>query len=93
MIDLRNKPTIVGEKIILRPFKVVKDFPHLEECVKDPEVLKFTGISHEFDREQIINWYNTRNEQTNRLDLAIIGKSKNILIGEVVVNLSHLNGQ
>ena len=87
MIDLRNKPTIVGEKVILRPFKVDEDFPYLEECLKDPEVLKFTGSSKEYDREETINWYNTRNEQTNRLDLAIIDKPQNILIGEVVVNL------
>ncbi|RUL50327.1 GNAT family N-acetyltransferase [Lysinibacillus antri] len=87
MIDLRNKPTIVGEKIILRPFKVEEDFPYLEECLKDPEVLKFTGASHTFNQEEIIKWYTTRNEQIDRLDLAIIDKSTNTLIGEVVINL------
>ncbi|TSI08290.1 GNAT family N-acetyltransferase [Lysinibacillus sp. BW-2-10] len=87
MIDLRNKPTIVGEKIILRPFKVEEDFPYLEECLKDPEVLKFTGASQSFNQEEIIKWYTTRNEQIDRLDLAIIDKSTNTLIGEVVINL------
>jgi len=53
MIDLKVKPTLVGKKVILRPF-IDEDFPYLEECLKDPEVLKFTGISHEFDREEII---------------------------------------
>ncbi|TCS96487.1 GNAT family N-acetyltransferase [Hazenella coriacea] len=86
MIDLKNKPTIVGEKVILRPFKV-EDLPHLEECLTDPEVIKLTGSSSEFDREVIINWYKTRNVQTDRLDLAIVDKFQNILVGEVVVNL------
>ncbi|HWL23246.1 MAG TPA: GNAT family protein [Ureibacillus sp.] len=87
MINLRNKPTIVGEKVTLRPFHVVEDFPYLEECLQDPEVLKFTGASKEYNREEILDWYSTRNEQTDRLDLAIVDKSNNILIGEVVVNL------
>ncbi|WP_442598595.1 GNAT family N-acetyltransferase [Neobacillus sp. D3-1R] len=87
MVDLAAKPEMVGEKVILRPFRVEKDFPFLEECLKDPEVLKLTGSSPGFDREQIINWYSTRNEQTDRLDLAIVDKTENILVGEAVVNL------
>ncbi|MFZ3580071.1 GNAT family N-acetyltransferase [Virgibacillus sp. DJP39] len=86
MMDLGNKPTLVGKKIILRPFNVVEDFPYLEECLKDDEVLEFTGSSPEFNREDTINWYKTRNKPTDRLDLAIIDKSNNILVGEAVVN-------
>lgn len=86
MVDLSNKPHIEGSKVILRPFKE-EDFPYLEECLKDPEVIKLTGSTVEFDREKIINWYNSRNEQTDRLDLAIVDKSENHLVGEVVVNL------
>ncbi|QYR23464.1 GNAT family N-acetyltransferase [Paenibacillus sp. sptzw28] len=87
MIDLKYKPTIVGEKIILRPFKVIEDFPHLEQCLMDPEVLKLTGSSSDYNREEVVNWYNTRNEQTDRLDLAIVDKFQDILVGEVVINL------
>lgn len=86
MIDLKTKPTIVGEKVILRPF-IVEDLPDIEECLKDPEVIKLTGSSPNFDREVFINWYKTRNVQIDRLDLAIVDKSQNILVGEVVVNL------
>lgn len=86
MIDLKYKPTIVGEKIILRPFEV-EDLPCLEECLKDPEVIKLTGSSPEYDREATMNWYKTRNVQTDRLDLAIVDKSQNILVGEAVFNL------
>ena len=86
MIDLKIKPTLVGEKVILRPF-IDEDFPDLEECLKDPEVIKLTGSSSEYDREVTMNWYGTRNVQTDRLDLAIVDQSQTILVGEVVVNL------
>lgn len=86
MIYLGHKPVLEGEKVVLRPFKEA-DFPYIEECLKDPEVLKLTGSSTDFDREIILNWYNTRNDQTDRLDLAIVDQSQGILVGEVVINL------
>ncbi|WP_371069461.1 GNAT family N-acetyltransferase [Sediminibacillus sp. JSM 1682029] len=87
MIDFSNKPTITGEKVILRPFMVETDFPYLAECLKDPEVLKLTGSDAGFDQEEVLKWYQTRNGQTDRLDLAIVDKQENHLVGEVVVNL------
>ncbi|MBE4906453.1 GNAT family N-acetyltransferase [Bacillus luteolus] len=86
MINLADKPTILGEKVILRPF-TEDDIPYLEECLKDPEVIKLTGSSADLDRETFLNWYRTRNEQTDRLDLAIVDQSQGILVGEVVINL------
>ena len=86
MIDLRHKPLIEGEKVILRPYQE-KDFPFLKECLQDPEVLKLTGSSAVVDWKYIRHWYNTRNEQTDRLDLMIVDKTKDTLVGEAVVNL------
>jgi len=86
MVYLGEKPLIVGEKIILRPFKD-EDLLYIEECLKDTEVIKLTGSSSDFNLESTNHWYNTRNEQTDRLDLAIVDQSQGILVGEVVVNL------
>ncbi len=86
MVYLADKPLIVGEKVVLRPFKD-EDFPYIEECLKDSEVLTLTGSSTDFDRESTLHWYNTRNGQTDRLDLAIVDQSQDFLVGEVVVNL------
>ncbi|RNA68564.1 GNAT family N-acetyltransferase [Alteribacter keqinensis] len=86
MPHFTRKPTMTGEKVILRPFNTVEDFPFLEECLKDYEVIKLTGSSNEFDREAVHKWYSTRNEQTDRLDLSIIDKAERRLVGEVVVN-------
>ncbi|TDL74973.1 GNAT family N-acetyltransferase [Peribacillus frigoritolerans] len=87
MVDLSMKPVITGEKVILRPFKAEEDFPYLEECLKDPVVLKYTGSSDEYDREEVFKWYRSRNEQIERLDLAIIDQAQDVLVGEAVVNL------
>ncbi|WOV83647.1 GNAT family protein [Sporosarcina jeotgali] len=85
MIDLLQKPTIVGRKVILRPF-VDEDFPYIEECLKDPELLKLTGSDSVYNRETVLHWYTTRNEQTNRLDLAIVDPVQGCLVGEAVAN-------
>lgn len=73
MINLSDKPTIQGEKIILRPFQA-EDAQVMEEILQDPEVIKLTGSSADFDSEFLKQWYSTRNEQSNRLDLAIVDR-------------------
>ncbi|MFG6115552.1 GNAT family N-acetyltransferase [Halobacillus sp. MO56] len=90
MVFSNQKPMIVGEKIFLRPFKE-EDFPYIEECLKDSEVIKLTGSTTDYDKDAVQEWYNTRNKQTDRLDLAIVDQSQNILVGEVVVNLYDEN--
>ena len=85
MINLKYKPTIQGIKVILRPFKE-GDVEYMEECFKDKDVIKLTGSSLEYDIEAVKNWYNTRNDQVNRLDLAIVDNSNNVVVGEVVLN-------
>ncbi|HAM80534.1 GNAT family N-acetyltransferase [Ornithinibacillus bavariensis] len=87
MVNLKHKPIIEGETVILRPFKMKEDFPFLEECLQDSEVIKLTGSTDDFDKQEVWDWYNTRNEQLDRLDLAIIDKTTENLVGEVVANL------
>ncbi|MBP1756768.1 MAG: family N-acetyltransferase [Firmicutes bacterium] len=86
MIDLKKKPTLVGDKIVLRPFQE-DDFSYMEECLMDPEVMKFTGSDSDYDRDFVLEWYNTRNIQEDRLDLAIVDKHRQVPVGEVVINL------
>lgn len=85
MVNLKNKPTILGTKVNLRPFET-KDIEYMEECLKDFEVIKLTGSPMAIDNALIKNWYSTRNEQVDRLDLAIIDKCNNRVVGEVVIN-------
>ena len=85
MISFKEKPTIIGKKILLRPFQK-EDVSAMEECLSDPEVLKLTGSSANFTKASINQWYSSRNEQENRLDLAIVIKNDATVVGEVVVN-------
>ena len=87
MIILKSKPTIIGKKVLLRPFQVEEDFPYLEECLQDVEVMKLTGSTPGYNRQEVLEWYNTRNEQVDRLDLAIVDISTDSLVGEIVANL------
>jgi RimJ/RimL family protein N-acetyltransferase len=95
LIDFSVKPTLEGKKVILRPFQE-KDWEAMTDILSDPEVNKLTG-SVQNDKEantpiqseeveHFKKWYQSRNEQTNRLDLAIIDKETGELVGEVVFN-------
>ncbi len=90
-----QKPTLLGEKVILRPFQI-EDIDTMLDILTDYEVKKLTGSvcndkeaytpSSEEELEKTRHWYRTRNEQKNRLDLAIVDKKTNKVVGEVVFN-------
>jgi RimJ/RimL family protein N-acetyltransferase len=90
-----SKPTLAGEKVVLRPF-TEDDLPALRIALQDPEVLKLTGSVHgdeaeadpgDPDRaEQFRQWYRGRNAQPGRLDLAVVDKASGQCVGEVVLN-------
>lgn len=89
------KPTLEGEKVCLRPF-LQEDIPVMMDILEEPEVKWLTGsaISTEEaqqmmspeEKEKTVAWYQSRNAQNDRLDLAIVRKDTGELIGEVVLN-------
>ncbi len=93
--DFIIKPVLVGEKVILRPFDE-KDCEIMFEILNEPDLKKFTGsvasdaeayaAPQPEEKEEIRQWYMTRNEQNNRLDLAIVYRENDRIIGEVVFN-------
>ncbi|MNI02827.1 Spermidine N(1)-acetyltransferase [compost metagenome] len=93
--DFSIKPTIQGHKIVLRPFQS-EDIQPMLNILSDYEVRKLTG-SICTDQEaytpaspeeirKTTQWYHTRNNQSDRLDLAIVEKTSNKIVGEVVFN-------
>lgn len=93
--DFLVKPTLQGEKVLLRPFQP-EDIETMLNILSDYEVQKLTGsvcndqdahapVSQE-EVEKTKKWYKTRNEQSDRLDLAIVDKVTNAVVGEVVFN-------
>lgn len=95
MIDFKTKPVLEGKKVILKPFDI-EDWEKMLPILAEPEVNRLTGsvvndeeASAAFsieEAEKIKEWYLSRNQQTDRLDLAIIEKEKEALVGEVVFN-------
>lgn len=88
-----HKPTIVGASVTLRPFQD-EDLPHLQSAMSDPEVVRLTGSEHTTQacrtastpEEALRQWYSTRHEQTDRLDLMVIDNASGSCVGEVVLN-------
>lgn len=89
------KPVLEGKKVTLRPFEE-KDWEIMYEILNEPDLKKLTGsvtsdeeayaAPQPEERERIRQWYMTRNEQNNRIDLAIMDRESDQVIGEVVFN-------
>jgi RimJ/RimL family protein N-acetyltransferase len=93
--DFSVKPTLTGEKVVLRPFVMNTDLAAIREMLQDPEALKLTGSVHgpgdappwdDAAQARILEWYRTRNQQPDRLDLAVADKASGQCVGEAVLN-------
>ncbi|MCT2592515.1 GNAT family N-acetyltransferase [Streptomyces sp. N2-109] len=85
--DFRAKPTLDGELVVLRPVTGA-DVPALLPMLRDAEVAWLTG-SHdegEFEEARARAWYETREDQDDRLDLAVVERATGRCIGEAVLN-------
>ena len=80
-----RKPTIVGERVVLRPVEAA-DATGMWESANDPEGRDLTATSATFTREQVEAWCASRASQDDRLDLAIVDAATGEYAGEVVLN-------
>jgi len=87
--DFSVKPTITGERVVLRPFRS-GDFPAVCRALQDPEVVRLTGsraiVWDAAAEAHLREWYGTRGDQTDRLDLAVQERATGAWVGEVVLN-------
>ncbi|MEU5382611.1 GNAT family N-acetyltransferase [Kitasatospora cineracea] len=94
MPTFSDKPTLLGEKVLLRPVRPEEDLPMLRVMLNDPDVLRYTSSSYtpvapEWDEameRRVVGWYTTRNEQPDRLDLIVVDRATGRGVGEVVLN-------
>jgi RimJ/RimL family protein N-acetyltransferase len=88
-VDFSVKPTIVGERVVLRPF-VAGDYPAIRAALRDPEVVRLTGsrpVVWDAEADALMrHWYGTRAAQPDRLDLAVEERATGQWVGEVVLN-------
>jgi RimJ/RimL family protein N-acetyltransferase len=80
-----NKPTLAGERVVLRPAGP-EHVEGLWELVNDPETVRLTGSHVSASREDLGTWYATRDLHDDRLDLAICDADDGDYVGEVVLN-------
>lgn len=89
MADFSVKPTLTGAKVVLRPFEEA-DFPAIRRALQDPETARLTGSAQptwdDVFEKRMREWYETRNLQTDRLDLAVVDRATGAWAGEVVFN-------
>ena len=78
-----EKPTLKGERVTLCPVGP-EHIAGLIELVSDPEVHRLTGSHGEFDEARLRQWYATRGDHADRLDLAIMADGE--FVGEIVLN-------
>ena len=91
--DLATKPTMGGRLVTLRPFRD-GDAEVMARILSDPDVRRLTGSVETTAQAQqpqplddrLRDWYATRNDQTDRLDLAVEDAASGTLVGEVVLN-------
>lgn len=93
--DFAVKPTLDGDKVVLRPFND-GDLPAIRAALLDPEARILTGSVHDeaqahaaesADEDKLlVDWYSTRNDQPDRLDLAVVDKAAGECVGEAVLN-------
>jgi RimJ/RimL family protein N-acetyltransferase len=91
--DLATKPTLGGRLVTLRPFRD-GDAEVMAQILSDPDVRRLTGSVETTAQAQqpqplddrLRDWYATRNDQTDRLDLAVEDAASGTLVGEVVLN-------
>jgi RimJ/RimL family protein N-acetyltransferase len=93
--DFSIKPTLIGDKALLRPF-TEQDLPAMREALLDPEARILTGsVHHQAQAHQPMDageehdfrdWYLTRKNQGDRLDLAVADKATGECVGEAVLN-------
>jgi RimJ/RimL family protein N-acetyltransferase len=93
--DFATKPTLTGERAILRPF-VDADTRPLLAALGDPDVRILTGSVHDeaaarrpatlAEEKLAAEWYATRNDTDDRLDLAIVDRASGACVGEAVLN-------
>lgn len=83
MDELAVKPTIEGDRIVLRPIDVADAEDFL--AAMDDEGQRLTGTHRTFTLDVIRDWFSTRGATTDRWDLAIVERTTGRWVGELAI--------
>jgi len=87
------KPTLTGDLVVLRPIRP-DDVLVMATILSDPDVGRLTGSVHSSGERaesgevtgELWDWYGTRATVDGRLDLAVVDRATDEVVGEVVIN-------
>lgn len=85
MNSFADKPTLAGERMVLRPL-VASDAESMWLDLHDDEANRLTGTHGEITRDQVDDWCASRQDEDDRLDLAAVDSTTGEWLGEVVIN-------
>ncbi len=83
MDDFSTKPTITGERVVLRPVAPADAEDFLASM--DDEGQRLTGTHRTFTLPQIRDWFGSRGATTDRWDLSIVERASDRWIGELAI--------
>ena len=83
MDDFAEKPTITGERVVLRPVQAADAVDFLDSM--DDEGQRLTGTHRTFTLTEIRDWFRSRGATTDRWDLAIVERATGRWVGELAI--------
>jgi RimJ/RimL family protein N-acetyltransferase len=84
MATFADKPTLTGQRVILRP--MVEGDAEAFLASMDEGGMRLTGTHRTFTLAELLAWAATRNDAHDRLDLSVVEKSSGQWIGELAIN-------
>lgn len=81
----QDQPVLTGPSVRLEPL-CGRHLAGIWAMVNDPECRRLTGTHQRFTREQIRRWLDTRADQHDRADWAIVRREDGEMLGEAVLN-------
>lgn len=84
MISFADKPTLAGDRVVLRPLGP-EHVDAMLAATADPETTRLTGTHRTFTRDDIERWCAGRAEQDDRLDYAVHERTTDAFLGDLAI--------
>ncbi|HKN96894.1 MAG TPA: GNAT family protein [Pseudonocardiaceae bacterium] len=84
-ISFADKPTLIGELVVLRPLTDA-DVPAVLASMADAETMRLTGTHRRYTADEVAATLRAWSTRDDRIDLAVVDRATGRYAGEVVLN-------